>query len=313
MQAMVASIIERKTVSSNPWCRLSTEERFFTNNIQDKGPFLPVESRRTPPIDLSILDSLLAINDKELSSMLSMISSLPAAETNRFGSILIDPLFQSWFTAPYSCSLFVNGNSSAISARCTATSCVAAKLIDTIKSWDDSRNRSSSTHVIFRFCGSQRTKSTGLAGTLKSLIAQIISSCSIIPEGNVMRRVLDERYDDVAKLGKTLCKLLSQLEKGCIVFCILDCVTEYEGRSFQADEDESEDVFVKDLTETTRKLRDWGKGPTLKLLFTCPWESRRFWKYVRDQREHVVWMPSSLPRTHEWNERSWQAMAMQTN
>lgn len=265
-----------------------------------------IEQRQRMEAALDMLEYNPSIPSSDIIILLRIAWTLTKPGQDRAVALMQSPKLHAWIKTYDPSILFVNGNFDS-SARRSPLSFVCAKLIDSIQPSSSGLESEAPTPRIIAhafFCAEHLTPKddhTGVAGLMRSLIAQILVSSG----GNFTPATLDiiSRTDlfNVDALRNIYHKLIMQIPTRTIVFCIIDALSFHEDKKARRNEALAVVQTLADLTDSCV-----GDGHCVfKALLTCPGTSRALYKELA--KGDVIWMPKKVSAQGGFTSMKWSA------
>lgn len=253
-----------------------------------------------------------AIREDVLTNIvLAMI--LPLEGQDRAVYVIKSPVLATWSNAIHSAMLLVNGNAKKVERRSPLTF-VCAKLAESLyqvrrMSTGPDKHRVLAVHF---FCGEhvdwQSSPNNSACGVANSILAQLLHQCKHVDLAPTIKLGDFENYD-IDAVCIRFDKVLAQLPRETMVFCIID------GLSFYLDDEEREkeaNRLVKWLIRFAKPLRR-KRGEercVFKVLLTA---AKRLHSAAIDdlQDDEVLNVPRTLARGGGFTDMKWELGAGQ--
>ena len=267
---------------------------FVTNSVTLEG------KRAALAQVLENFDFNSAVFDRDLAANLKSLESLSKVASDRLAAIIRSPKFQDWMASPGSEVLFINCVSQG-SVQDNPATFLCAHFVHAV--------RTNFTHcdALGFFC-KEHWKDTdpnyGAAGLLRNLLGQLLLRFPDLDCSRLKKRAWKKLFD-VDSLYVAIESLLAQLTPEVVLFCAIDGIILYEER----------ESAYKEVEEAIEFLVDLSKRPDVcafKLIMTCSWNSRKFYKLMPNQDQNVLWIPSKVPAQARLTSTSWKAF-LETN
>ena len=241
-----------------------------------------------------------AVFDHDLGANLKSLESLSRVASDRLAVILRSPKFQDWMASPSSEVLFINCALQG-SVQDNPATFLCAHVVHAV--------RTSFTHcgALGFFCkehSNHTDPNYGAAGLLRNLLGQLLLRFPDLDYSYLKKRAWKKVFD-TDSLYDAIESLLAQLTPEVVLFCAIDGINLYEERESVYNEVEEAIEFLVDLSKRP-------DGCAFKLIMTCSWNSRKFYKLMPNQDHNVLWIPPKVPSQVRLTSTSWRAF-LETN
>lgn len=229
------------------------------------------------------------VPSRDVQSCLRLAGTLSLDDQNRAVALIRSSSLHRWLTSPSSANLLLNGNSKVV--RRSPVSFVCAKLADSL--------RTKGPLIGIRFfvgehVNQSRDPDASPPGMLNSLIAQLLEQYNNFDLVDI-RELKNVQNNSVESLCKVFGKLVAQLPKQTILFCIIDAVSYYEDTSRR------EEILA--AIGSLRRLAAKRLDCVYKLLATSPGRSRHVCKLF--DKEEILELPSYCPNEGGFTALKW--------
>jgi hypothetical protein len=226
--------------------------------------------------------------------------ALPLSDQDRAVYIMQSEILQSWLQTPKSSALLINGQRHGSNGLRTAVSFVSAKLADALhQARKTAQKRLISLHFFCAEHANWRDDPDNVpAGVMTSLLAQLLTQFRDFDLSD-MKHLSTLDTDDIQQLLRVFKKLIGQLPRETMVFCIVDSVSVYEGD--WADEC---DVLLQSLIDIAHH-RSARRGCVFKLLVTSQIRLQSEAVEDLDPDREILRLPDRLEKKGGFTDMKW--------
>lgn len=232
-------------------------------------------------------------HEKDLRTNHKPIEALSAPASDRLTAVLVSQSFQQWLASPSSDFLFVNYGMSGKTEDDPSTF-LCAHLSNAARC---ATEHLSAIYFFSRQHSSRSDPLYGAEGLLISFAGQLLLSYPQLKYSGSNKRQRSLRPED-NPLYSIIESFVAQLPAEAVVFCIIEGINIYE-------EDSHEYGHIEDALDFLVGLAQSRTRCLFKLLITCPWNSRQFYKLLPDQDRTVLWIPSKVPARGRLTRNAW--------
>jgi hypothetical protein len=146
----------------------------------------------------------------------------------------------------------------------------------------------------------------GAAGIVQSLISQLLRRVPQLQAQDFVQRL--KLHSKATMSTSFLCGLLDKLilclPADTLVFCGIDAINIHEGHCYSVYQE------FEEVVESLVQLRERTliNGCMFKLIFTCSWNSHKFYKLVPDQKQDVAWIPTRVSQQGGLTSSKWKSV-----
>ncbi|KAI7203553.1 hypothetical protein KC316_g938 [Hortaea werneckii] len=256
------------------------------------------QERRRAKIRSSVcrgLDVNAAVVEDSLRETLASIWTADSHEQDRMHYLVADPQLANWVTSQSSSILLIN----------EASDRVPAKLVDAVRSANQSLTRDQSPTLCLFHSGGQSVDkrsfvSKGPDGMLQNMVYQLLVS-GLDLDAKFLRDMLRD-HDNLSsdQLWSAFERLVSQIPPQMQLFCVLGDLSDYE------DMWEAEiTALISNLVGLARNhiCNETGQECSLKILLTCATPSRVVYHIL--QPGEILDVPEDVPAVGDFSDRAW--------